>query len=229
MSSDHDLPEHLKKAFRHSLLEQAKSDDCLGIFELSLFQWYVSENTALIDRMLADERAYLKEQQDHGMDDLNDSGIVAVEYYTKRIRYADVIYMCSLLETFLSRACDKLTMILGKKNVLFTPGELSGDKWHRYKKFLERFGDLTVPDQLWSRLLTVKSVRNFIVHENGSTTSIPEGMKERIAKFPGVSIDGHEIVLESSFVHTAFSAFSEFVGCVNSQLLKLIDSGHVQI
>ena len=70
--------------------------------------------------MLTEERAYVKEQVDAGLDlgDVNDSGMVAVEYYIKRARYADVIYLTSLLELYLSRASKKLEMVLGSQNVV---------------------------------------------------------------------------------------------------------------
>jgi len=56
--------------------------------------------------MLLEEQRYIQEQADSGQQDLNDSGIVAAEYYAKRIRYSHVIYMASLLEAFLRGECD---------------------------------------------------------------------------------------------------------------------------
>jgi hypothetical protein len=56
------------------------------LFELSLFEFYLSENAAMIERMLAAESSYVEQQQLQGIEFANDSGIVAAEYFTKRIR-----------------------------------------------------------------------------------------------------------------------------------------------
>lgn len=112
-------PESLTDAFRTSLLKHARGDDCLGVFELSLFEFYMNENAATIDRMLSAERAYVEEQERCGIEMVNDSGIVAAEYFTKRIRYADVIYLWSLIETFLESACKKLELVLNRPDIRF--------------------------------------------------------------------------------------------------------------
>src|SRR5690348_5293555 len=136
-SPDGDLPASLKAAFRRSLLEQASGDDCLGLYEISLFEYYLNENSATIARMLATEKAYLDEQQRAGAEVLNDSGIVAAEYFTKRIRYADVIFLCSLVETLLFSACKKLEFIRNDTKIRFNPSR-SGSKWQQGKDFLEK-------------------------------------------------------------------------------------------
>ena len=147
------IPRHLRKI----LLGQMKGEDVLGFDELSLFEWYVGEQAKTIDLMLTEERAYIKEQVDAGLDlgDVNDSGMVAVEYYIKRARYADVIYLTSLLELYLARASKKLERVLGDHNVTFRPNELVGNKWVRHKKFLEGYGTFVFPVDAWGILLSL--------------------------------------------------------------------------
>src|SRR4029434_7759218 len=104
-----ELPEHLKKSLRALMLAEM-SNDTLDLYEIQLFDWYVKETEAVLNQMLSSEHAYIQEQIAAGVPDANDSGIVAVEYYTKRIRYSHVIYLTSLLETCLERACSNLTV-----------------------------------------------------------------------------------------------------------------------
>ncbi len=52
--------------------------------------------------MLSSELAYIREQYPNGDPEVNDSGIVAVDYYARRIRYSHVIYLVSLLESCLN-------------------------------------------------------------------------------------------------------------------------------
>lgn len=84
-----------------------------------LFEWYTKETTKLINEMMSTEHAYIQQQIDADVEDINDSGVLPVDYYLKRVRYADVIYMASLLERYLDKACDRLINAIGKHNVLF--------------------------------------------------------------------------------------------------------------
>ena len=133
-----ELPEHLKERVRALLLDQL-GKDTLDVFEIELCDWYFSKTEAVLTEMLSIERAYIQEQAATQAEDINDSGIVAVEYYTKRIRYSHVIYLTSLLETCLERACSKLTSAVGTKNIPFAFNELTGDQWSKKRKFLERY------------------------------------------------------------------------------------------
>jgi len=130
-------PEHLKKSLRTLMLAQLGSDT-LDIFELELFDWYVKETESVLRQMLAGEHAYIQEQIAAGTPDVNDSGMVAVDYYGKRLRYSHIIYLTSLLETCLERACTTLTTAIGKDAVPFSLEDLGGDQWSKRRKFLER-------------------------------------------------------------------------------------------
>src|SRR5665647_2544818 len=102
---DHPVPEAVKKSLRTMLLRQIQGTPALDTYELELFDWYIKETETLLDEMLSSERAFIQEQVQAGAEDLNDSGIVAVDYYLKRVRYSHIIYMASLLESFLDRSC----------------------------------------------------------------------------------------------------------------------------
>jgi hypothetical protein len=223
--SPRDQSSNIPLALRKSLLEQMKGEDVLNFDELSLFEWYVSEQTKVIDLMITEERAYIKEQVDAGLDlgDVNDSGMVAVEYYIKRARYADVIYLTSLLELYLARASKKLERILGDHNVTFRPNELTGNKWVRHKKFLEGYGKFAFPNDPWTTLLSLIEVRNILVHENGDTTVTQSITMSKILQSPGLKAERGELEIEDAYISHCLSAFRCLVEHANGQINQSIE------
>lgn len=221
-----DQSSDIRRAFKKAALEQMKGHAIFDSDELSLFEWYVSEHENTIERMLAEEHAYVNEQVDAGLDlgDVNDSGMVAVEYYIKRARYADVIYLTSLLELYLSRASKKLERVLGGQNVTFRPNDLTGNKWVRHKKFLEGYGKFNFPDDGWATLLTLIDVRNILVHENGDTTAIKsQDTLDRIKKSPGLRADHGEMVIEDTYLTHCLPVFRSLVEHINSRISQSIE------
>lgn len=218
--SNNDGFEHV---WRNSLLAEMRRESVLGPDELSLFEWYLRENAKVTDKMLAEEREFIQQQIDAETDDVNDSGMLAVEYYIKRVRYADIIYMASLLESYLSKACEKLIAASGAHNIIFQPDELAGDKWTKRKKFLERYGRFDIPTEHWSSLQTLIRVRNILVHENGSSDAISQDDRNRIKWSPGISASHDELVIEVEYIGHCFSAFRSLVGFVDENLDHVID------
>src|ERR1700748_1826515 len=109
---DDDKRPFARDDFRPWLLQELKRESGLDTDELGLFEVYEREHARTIEEMLRVEREFVEEQVNAGVEAPNDSGFVAVEYYIKRFRYSDVIYLASLLETFLERASAKLTHTL---------------------------------------------------------------------------------------------------------------------
>lgn len=205
------------------LLNQLGDSSTLDVYELELFNWYVQETEKPLDVMLSAEHAYIQEQINEGSDYVNDSGIVAAEYYLKRVRYSHVIYMTSLLETFLERACDKLTRIVGAQNVPFSPAELKGNQWFVKRKFLEKYGKFHLPDDVWSEINALITLRNILVHDNGSTSDLNPEKKIMLAKQTGINLSGHEVVIEAEYVYCAFKAMKSLVQFIESGLTEVID------
>jgi hypothetical protein len=223
LPDDAQLPDSLKALFRNELLEQTKADDCLGLYELSLFEFYLNENETTIQRMLSAELAYVEEQVSHGVKVVNDSGIVAAKYFTRRIRYADVIYLYSLIETFLENACKKLDFILNGPDGCFNAGR-GGGKWQRCNKFLLDHGGFGVIGLFEGVLQSARTVRNCIAHDNGHTGDLTEAEKTALLTEAGLTLNDGDIVVDHKFVQNAFDAFKVMVVAVNSELSKLIDS-----
>ena len=95
--------------------------------------------------MISAEHKYIEAQVRIGEEEINDSGMVAIEYCLKRSRYSHVIYLVSLFESFLDNSCIKLSQIIGKNNLQFNVTELKGDQWSVKKKYLERYGKFQIP------------------------------------------------------------------------------------
>lgn len=158
--------------------------------------------------MLLEEQRYIQEQADSGQQDLNDSGIVAAEYYAKRIRYSHVIYMASLLEAFLRGECDRLTTGVGEHNVPFKLTELKGAQWSTKRLFLERTGHFRVDSALWDDVFDLVLLRNVLVHENGAGSRLGAKVTRRLSKCPGIVLNVPEVLIESEYTRYAFVAIN---------------------
>lgn len=217
-----ELPAHLKKSLRALMLDQM-GEDTLDLYEFELFDWYVKETESVLSKMLSSELAYIQEQIEAGIPDVNDSGMLAVEYYTKRIRYSHIIYLASLFESCLERACSKLITAVGNDIMPFGPTELKGDQWAKRRKFLERYGNIIIPKDLWSEPKLLISIRNYLVHENGSTASVSDDeRREIINKCPGVDIKSTDFVLEEAYIRHASEALRKLVQAVEIGIGQVI-------
>ena len=217
------VPESIKRSLRAMLLDQLADSSTLDVYELELFNWYVQETEKPLEVMLSAERAFIQEQINAESDAVNDSGIVAVEYYLKRVRYSHVIYITSLLETFLERACNKLTMIVGAHNVPFSPAELKGDQWSVKRKFLEKYGGFHLPDDVWSKIKALITLRNILVHDNGSTSDLKPEKQTMLAKQVGINMNGHEVVVEAEYVYRALKAIRSLVQFIEARLAEVVE------
>ncbi len=216
-----ELPEHMKKTLR-ALMSAQMDTNTFDVFEGELFDWYIKETEAVLNKMLSTEKSYIQEIIEAGVPDINDSGMVAVEYYTKRIRYSHVIYLTSLLESCLERACSNLTVAIGKEKIPFELKDLKADQWSKRRKFLERYGSFSLPSDLWAKVKTLITVRNFLVHENGNTESLKEEQRKQLTKCPGLAFDSYVFKIEESFVQHGFLAVKSFVNAVDEQVEKVV-------
>lgn len=220
---DEKVPEGIKKLIRPMMLDQLRDTSILNFYELELFDWYVRNTEETLNIMITSERNCVQEQIDAKIEDINDSGILASEYYLIRVRYSHVIYMASLLETFLEGACEKLTAVAGFQNLPFGISELNGDKWSVKRKYLERYGKFTMPNDVWSEINALITLRNNLVHDNGSTTTLKPDDKKMLSKRAGLGLAGHNITIEAEFIHNAFNAMKTLTKFIEIQLSEFID------
>lgn len=215
--------EDIKKWLRTMWLEDFNRVPTLDSYELELFEWYVNETKKVIVEMLSDEGIYIQEQIDIGVEDINDSGIVAVEYYLKRVRYSHVIYMTSLLENFLERLCVNLTNIIGQQNLSFSIKDLRGDQWSVRRKFIEKYGKFSIPENLWNEINILIYLRNNIVHDNGYIGELRPNEKTYLEKQCGINLKGCEILIEVEYIYDAFKAIKSLVKFVEACLGEIVD------
>jgi len=223
IENDNSIPDALKRPFRMSLLHQIQGTSTLDIHELEFFDWYVKETETLLVNMLSSERAFIQEQVQVGAEDINDSGMVAVNYYLKRVRYSHVIYMASLLETLLERSCVTLTTVIGDQNLPFAVTELKGDNWTVKRKFLERYGKFSVPDNLRSEIQALITLRNNLVHDNGSTCDMKDDERKILAKCSGINLDGYEVAIEDDYIRSALESIKSMVRFIEGQIGAVVD------
>lgn len=216
-----DVPPELKHKMRKAFLAQLEPST-IDVFELELFDWYQQETEMVVRGMLAAEHEGMRKQTARGVEDVNDSGIVAAEYYTKRIRYSHVIYLTSLLETCLERACSVLRTVIGDENILFELRELSGDQWSKKRKFLERYGRFELPRDDWSEIEVLTSVRNCLVHDNGNPLGLSQKAREAVGQRPGIDIEGYEVRIEEAFIRHSYEAVRSFVHSVEKRLKEVV-------
>lgn len=219
------IPLALKRQFRASLLTQLLAVRGLDRNELSLFEWFEREHEALIGKMLQAEKGEVQRQIDAQIEDVNDSGIVAVEYFVKRSRYSHVIFLASLLETYLDEACRDLANAIGDQNVPFRLEELSGEKWSKRRKFLERYGHFQIPQKIWSPVSVISLIRNILVHENGNCTQVGEKVRQECSGIPGINLDGFEVTIDPSFISFSLSSLRDLVEFLDARLKGAIERG----
>jgi len=225
MSSDlHLVPEHIKKLFRSSVLEELHGLSSFDVFELELFDWYVRETEAVLQAMLAAEKQAVKEQYDAGgsSDEVNDSGIVAAEYYQKRVRFSHVIYLTSLLETFLEGECARLKAALGENNIPFGLKDLKGDQWSKRRKFLERYGSFQISKQLLPEVADLIALRNNIVHTNGTVSELLPDVLKRLSQRPGIGLASLSVQVEAEYIAKALSAVKAYCNDISAKVSSAI-------
>lgn len=198
------------------------STSLLDIDELALFSWYVNRTEDHLQKMHADALAYIRQQYDAGREPVNDSGSVATDYYIKRVHYSHLIYLTSILETFLERWCQHLTQVLGPEHLPFTTKDLRGDQWSVRRKFLEGYGNFVISKDVWHGIQILLCLRNNIVHDNGSTADLNFNDKKMLAKQPGIDLGGLFIVVEPKYIFSAAESIKRLVKLVDVKLNSLI-------
>lgn len=131
--------------------------------------------------------------------------------------------LTSLLELYLAHASKKLETVLGVHNVTFTPNELAGSKWVRYKKFLEGYGKFDFPIDAWVTLLTLIDVRNILVHENGDTAAVSPSALTKIQQNPDLKTEHGKLEFDGEYIAHCLSAFRSLVEHVNGQIDQSIE------
>lgn len=216
------IPDYLKNSMRKHFLSGLKGHRSLEIYELDLFRWFTNETEETWAQMEAAEKKYIREQVAAGAEDINDSGVLAVDYYRKRTRYSHVIFLASLLESAMKRECDRLSNALGDK-ILFKPSELKGDPWSARKTFLERHGSFQTPDDLWSAIKDLLAVRNALVHHNGELLLLTQQQIAVLGKIAGIDTAHSQIGIGENYLDEAADLAGKLMEFLHEKTNSIID------
>lgn len=215
-------PDYLKSGIRKHFLSGLKTSHSLEMYELYLFRWFKNETEKTWVRMDAEEQRYIQEQAALGKEEINDSGIVATDYYRKRMRFSHVIFLASLLEGAMKRECDRLTHALGGQ-ALFKPSDLKGDPWSVRRLFLERYGSFEIPSSMWAPVKDLLVVRNALVHHNGDSLLLTQEQVSTLSKISGISLNSSEVGIDESYVDQAIESTSTVMQFLHEKINELID------
>lgn len=217
-NDDIKIPDDIKKLFRKEYLQQIGSTSTLDHYEMDLFNWYYLESEKQLRKMISAENDYIEQQANAGEENINDTGMVAVDYYLKRSRYSNIIYLVSLFESFLDNSCIKLCQLIGENNQLFNVSELKGDQWSVKKKYLERYGNFLIPTNLWSEIQVLIKLRNNIVHDNGRVSALKREERRMFEKHEEISLDSSEVLIHQKYIKTSIEHTKQCVDFIESKL-----------
>lgn len=217
------LSDTLKSVMREHFLSELKGHRSLEAYELDLFDWFRKETEDAWARMYTEEQKYIQKQGASGSEEINDSGIIPVSYFRKRMRYSHVIFLASLLEGAMKRECGRLTAALGEK-ILFNPSDLKGDPWSARKVFLERYGSFKTPDDLWASIKSLLAVRNALIHHNGEISLLTEEQVGVLRKTPHINVENVEIDIEDGYLDQPKEAIRELMEFLHCRVNSVVDS-----
>ena len=207
---------------RSHFLEGLKDSRSLGTTELDLFRWFIKQTEEMCGQLEATEKQNLQEQIDAGDGDLNDSGMVAVDYFRTRVRSSHVMFLASLLESAMKLECERVSSVLGDQ-IRFKVSNLKGEPWQARKLFLEQYGSFQIPTDLWDPIKKMLSVRNALAHHNGITSLLTNEQLSSLGKVDGIRVDGPELEIDASYIENASDSVRRLMEFLHHTVNQLIN------
>jgi hypothetical protein len=184
--------------------------------ELMHFGWFVLETDSYLQEMEQSERDFLSSLDPETLAEHNESSNPEFDpfpYFAMRTSYSHVIYLASLLEVALEKACTRVSQ--AAKNIPFELTELKGDKWSTRKKFLERYARFELPAQPWKRLMLIVTLRNFIVHDNGLLLSLSEADRRLFSNEPDIDLGNEFVLIRNEFWRAALESLDQLMSAID--------------
>jgi hypothetical protein len=224
-----DRPDYLKPISRIERVRMRKefsiagSEHRLGLFEIDLFEYYFEENEKRIAKLIDEENQQIQECN-RLKAEYSDSGIIAVQYFEKRIRYSHIVYLTTLLEKCLKEACGRIKDTIGSQEVPFNWTELKGSTWEQCTKFLKEYAKVEVETKKQKKIRILHEIRNKIVHDGGE---VDQNFCTKIAEVAGVDCRSSEIHVDGQYVRDMFEIVKSIaekidhsIGVIENRILK---------
>ena len=154
--------------------------------------------------------------------DADEAGPVPLEYFVRRMGYSHVIFLAALFEATLEHACEAIGCITGQPVSGFLPEEASVNAWAWRRKFLKRHGRFQVDDAFWEFTETLRTLRNALVHDDGTTFGMDSGQLKRLRATPGLRFDSFEIFVETAFVQEASARLKCLMATIQSEVIACL-------
>lgn len=182
--------------------------------ELGLFRWHVGMTESLIAK-LTKSATKTTARQLALRDDCAGDGWIPVDYFVKRIRYGQIIYLVSLVETFLTKAYERLEVVVGKQTSPIRLDKFSRQNLDKRREFLERYGNFSFPAEHWQEIEKMIRIRNILVHQNGAVKQKDDKLLQEV---PGAHVIDRELVLDASYISACSSTIGNFFRCIEAEL-----------
>lgn len=193
----------------------------VDLYELELFPYFFRESEDELAKILGIEQKYIDEQLAQGADEqLNESGMVAAEYFSKRARRSHIFYLTSLLQTAMVRACETLAR-LQRFDMNEKLRAYKGDQWLKKRKLLEEFGGIFIPAATCDVLSALVALRNNLAHSNGEIQGLSDKERAKLETLPGLTIGQYEVSVGAATVDHCFAATHQAVDVMQDGLQQV--------
>ncbi len=108
------------------------------------------------------------------------------------------------------------------KNISFSLDELSGNKWVKRRKYLERYGKFDHPNSLWKPVNKLITLRNSIVHDNGDVDALIKNDRDSLTECPGLNLNRFEISIDRLYVDSAVAALEKLTRYYDKHVSEVV-------
>ena len=222
-------PEHIKNAFRRSLLEDdewgllASNRACQKFTDLRRYALAMEQ---LVDQAGQTEIKALSPEAD-ALDE-NDRGEFWAWHYPVHwdqvvrgmFRASTITALISFVEISLSQICRDVRLITQEE---LRPRDLNGSAVEKSKKYLKRFGGFTVDQVIWKRIDGIVQIRNALVHANGDIDQYrtPRQIREIVSETQGLNETYGAISIDKSYLEHCLDCVEDLMSSLSFEMKEL--------
>jgi len=214
----------IESILRKMELRRLSASSLLNSDELALLECYIEKNEQWVDHAKAEEQAHIQSQY-CSPDGVNEYGMIAIRHFERRLRYSHVIYLTSVLDSLLEKACEHLVKIRGNQNLPFKAEDLKGERHEAQMRFLTACGCIDLPGDLVKFIEKLYALRRVIVVANGNPARLEKLMGSKWSPIPidGIHIHGEDIEIGGKYIQAAIAAIREAAEHIEKGMRSLVD------